>query len=214
VVFLLTVPAVVGIVLLREPIVTLLFQRGAFDVRATEMTAVALLFFAVGLVGHCLVMLVSRGFFAVQDMKTPVYVTIGTLAVKLLASIVLVGPLAHAGLALGTSITALLNTVLLVWLLQRRFPGLISADMLRFCGGVLAAAGVMGIAVYGVDLLLARLLAATGFGLLLRVAIDISAGAIVYFVAGILMRLDELINIVHYGRRMVNGWYCGFRVRG
>lgn len=205
VVFLLTVPAVVGIVLLREPIVILLFQRGAFDERATAMTAVALLFFAVGLVGHCLVMLISRGFFAMQDMKTPVYVTIGTLVVKLGVSIILVGHLAHAGLALATSITAILNAVILIALLHRRLPGLITADLLRFCAGVLLATGLMGAVVYGIDGVLARFLTGDGLGLLLRVGLDIAAGAIAYFLAGILLRLDELINIVNYARRVLTG---------
>jgi putative peptidoglycan lipid II flippase len=214
VVFLLIVPSVAGIVLLREPIVMLLFQRGAFDARATEMTAVALLFFAVGLVGHCLVMLVSRGFFAMQDMKTPVYVTIGTLVVKLGASVALVGYLAHAGLALGTSVTALLNTVILIWLLQRRLPGLITTDLLRFGARVLLAAGLMGAVVYGVDTVLSCLLGDCGLGLLLRVGLDILAGAIVYFVAGILLRLDELINIVNYARRILAGKIGGFWIRG
>ncbi|MBE0465761.1 MAG: murein biosynthesis integral membrane protein MurJ [Candidatus Desulforudis sp.] len=214
VVFLLTVPAVAGLVILREPIVTLLFQRGLFDARATEMTAAALLFFAVGLVGHCLVMLVSRGFFAMQDMRTPVVVTIGTLTVKLGASVALVGHLAHAGLALGTSITALLNTVILVYLLHRRLPGLITSDLLRFCAGVLAAAGLMGVMVYGVDSVLGGFLPGSGLGLLLRVGIDILLGALAYFLAGILIRLDELKNMVSYGKRILAGRITGFWIRG
>ncbi|MEW6541819.1 MAG: murein biosynthesis integral membrane protein MurJ [Bacillota bacterium] len=206
VVLFLTIPAVVGLVLLRVPVVTLLFQRGAFDERATAMTAAALLFFAVGLVGHCLVMLVSRGFFAMQDMRTPVVVTIGTLTVKGGASLLLVGPMAHAGLALATSITALLNAVLLIALLQRRLRGgLVTADLVRFAGGVLVATGVMALAVTAADAFLAGLFPAHGFGLLARVGLAIMTGTIVYFLAGILVRLDELLNILSYARRTIAG---------
>ncbi|MEW6459408.1 MAG: murein biosynthesis integral membrane protein MurJ [Bacillota bacterium] len=206
VVLLLTVPAVAGLVLLRVPVVTLLFERGAFDERATAMTAAALLFFAIGLVGHCLVMLISRGFFAMQDMRTPVVVTIGTLTVKGGASLLLVGPMAHAGLALATSVTALLNAVLLIFLLQRRLRGgLITADLVRFLVGVLVATGVMGLAVVLADAVLAGLFPAGGLGLLARVGLVIMTGTIVYFFAGILIRLDELLNILSYARRTVTG---------
>ncbi len=204
VVLLLAVPAVAGLVVLRYPIVTLLFQRGAFDTVATEMTAVALLFFSIGLVGHCLVMLVSRGFFAMQDMTTPVYVTVGTLVVKLGASIMLVGPMGHAGLALGTSITALLNTFILLWLLHRRLPDLLNKELIKFASGVMFAALVMALSVYLADFMFARIWADTGIELVIRVASGIFLGTAVFFLAGMLLRLDELNNILKYGLQIVS----------
>ena len=67
----LTLPAAVGLAVLAEPIVAVLFQRGAFDARATELTAIGLQFFAIGLVGHAAVEVLVRGFFAMQDTRTP-----------------------------------------------------------------------------------------------------------------------------------------------
>ena len=80
-VLLLSLPASIGLVLLREPIIRLLYQGGRFDVRSTELVAWALLWYAAGLVGHCVVEIVSRAFYALHDTKTPVIV--GVLAMSL-----------------------------------------------------------------------------------------------------------------------------------
>lgn len=212
VVLMLTIPAGAGILILREPIVTLLFQRGAFDARATEMTAAALLFFSIGLIGLCMVMILSRGFFAMQDTRTPVVITLSTLVVKFGASLALMGYFAHAGLALGTSITALLNMVILAYLLHRRLP-VLTADLLRFLGGVIAAAAVMVLVVHFTDAFLAGVFAGSGMALLIRIILDIIVGALMFFVAGFLLRLDELINVARFGRSVLGAKLYAFRVR-
>ncbi len=191
VVLLLAVPGAAGLMVLREPIVALLFQRGAFDARATAMTSAALLFFAVGLAGFCLNLPLTRGFFALQDTRTPLYVSLGTVPVKLFLSLALVRPLHHAGLALATSLTALANLVVLSWLL-RRLPGLYERSFFTFCAGVAAASGVMGLVVALLDASLAARLGAGAGALALRVALDVSIGVLVFAAAGTLLRLDEM----------------------
>lgn len=212
VVLMLALPGGAGILILREPIVALLFQRGAFDALATEMTAAALLFFSIGLIGLCMVMILSRGFFAMQDTRTPVVVTLGTLVVKLGASMALTGYFAHAGLALGTSITALLNMLILTLLLHRRLP-VLTADLGRFLGGTVAATAAMALAVYFADAVLAGVFAGAGMALAGRIILDIMAGILVYFVAGFLLRLDELISIMRLGRSVLRAKVWAFRVR-
>ncbi len=212
VVLMLTIPAGPGILILREPIVTLLFQRGAFDARATEMTAAALLYFSIGLVGLCMVMILSRGFFAMQDTRTPVAVTLGTLVVKFGLSAALMGHLAHAGLALGTSITALLNMVILAFLLNRRLP-VLTKDTFRFLGGVVAAAAAMAFAVHSADTYLAGILTGGGTALLFRIILDIFLGGVVFFMAGFLLKLDELHSVVRFGLSMCGSRVIGFGMR-
>lgn len=212
VVLMLTIPAGTGILILREPIVTLLFQRGAFDARATEMTAAALLYFSIGLVGLCMVMILSRGFFAMQDTRTPVAVTLGTLVVKFGLSAALMGHLAHAGLALGTSITALLNMVILAFLLNRRLP-VLTKDTFRFLGGVVAAAAAMAFAVHSADTYLAGILTGGGTALLFRIILDIFLGGVVFFMAGFLLKLDELHSVVRFGLSMCGSRVIGFGMR-
>ena len=81
VVLLLVIPAAAGLILLRFPLVELLYQRGEFTARSTELVAWALLWFAVGLVGHALVEILSRAFYALHDTRTPV--TVGVMAMGL-----------------------------------------------------------------------------------------------------------------------------------
>ncbi len=80
-VLILSIPASIGLVILRRPIVQLLYQRGQFDAYSTELVAWALLWYAAGLVGHSLVEILARAFYSLHDTKTPVF--IGILAMSL-----------------------------------------------------------------------------------------------------------------------------------
>ncbi len=79
----LSLPASVGLVLLREPIVALLLERGAFTAESTQMVAWALLWYAAGLVGHSLLEIAARAFYALQDTRTPVLVGAGAMALNI-----------------------------------------------------------------------------------------------------------------------------------
>lgn len=123
-VFFLTIPAAVGLIVLRLPIVQLLFQRGAFDFQMTLMTAQALLFYAVGLWAIAGARIVSPAFFALQDMRSPVKAAIFALIGNLLCGLILMVPLRHSGLALANSLAATLNFFLLIGLLRRKVGAL------------------------------------------------------------------------------------------
>lgn len=198
-----TVPAGVGLIILRYPVVQLLFERGAFDERATAMTASAVLFYSIGLVGLAANVLLTRGFYAFQDTRTPVKLLVVNVALNLVLSLLLMGPLQLGGLALASSIAALVNTVLLVYFLERRLPGLWrSADWFRFGGGVLAASGLMAVVVYAADVALAGLVAPGTVGLALRVGGAVTAGVVVYLVVGLVLRLEEIGIVLQASRRL------------
>ena len=107
------VPGAVGLSMLSAPIVTTLFHYGVFDARDVEMTSLSLVAYSIGLVGFILVKVLAPGFFARQDMKTPVRVAVVALVANVVLNLVLVFPLRHAGLALATSLAAYLNAALL-----------------------------------------------------------------------------------------------------
>ncbi len=129
-VILLSLPSSIGLVLLREPIIRLLYQGGRFGDRSTELVAWALLWYAAGLVGHCVVEIVSRAFYALHDTKTPVLV--GVLAMTLnigfsllFASLFIkAGWMPHGGLALANSLATGLEMVILLIVMRRRLNGL------------------------------------------------------------------------------------------
>ncbi len=139
----LNVPAAVVLAILAEPIVTVLFERGAFDARATDLTAGALRFYAVGLAGHAAVEVLVRGFFAMHDTRTPVAVGVASLALHMTLSWVFSLAMGHAGIALGLSIGVLVEAVVLAVLLRRR-GGIDIGDVdSRWIAGVMIAAGAM-----------------------------------------------------------------------
>lgn len=118
--FLLALPAAVGLATLSEPLTTTLFHYGKFDVQSVEMTGRALVAYGVGLIGLILVKILAPGFYAKQDIKTPVKIAIGVLIATQLMNLAFVPWIAHAGLALSIGIGACINAVFLYWGLKRR----------------------------------------------------------------------------------------------
>jgi putative peptidoglycan lipid II flippase len=120
----LTLPAAAGLYVWRVPLIRLLLERGEFTARSTQMTAAALAFFAFGLIGHSVVEIVARAFYALHDTRTPVAVGVGAMALNVLLSVLLIQPLQHAGLALANTLATSIEMVLLLGLLSRRLGGL------------------------------------------------------------------------------------------
>ncbi len=112
-------PATVGLFLLAGPMLTTLFQYDAFTTHDVEMATQSLMAYSIGLLGFIVVKVLAPGFFARQDTKTPVKIGIIAMAANMVFNIILVFPLAHAGLALATSLSAFLNAGLLFYVLKR-----------------------------------------------------------------------------------------------
>jgi putative peptidoglycan lipid II flippase len=120
-VFFIMFPAMAGLITLRVPIINLLLEHGEFNRISTTGTAVALLYYAVGLWAFAGVRVVSQAFYSLQDTKTPVRIALLTLAANIVLSIILIQtPLQHGGLALANSLTAALNIALLTKRLRKK----------------------------------------------------------------------------------------------
>jgi len=154
-ILLLSLPASLGLILLRVPIISMLFERGAFGPQDTELVAWALLWYAAGLVGHSLVEIVSRAFYALHDTRTPVAVGVAAMSLNVLFSLTFpgwfesLGWLPHGGLALANSLATALEMVALLVLMRGRLNGLQGREVLA--GGLQAALGtvVMSAALVG-----------------------------------------------------------------
>ncbi|HEY72499.1 MAG TPA: murein biosynthesis integral membrane protein MurJ [Thermoflexia bacterium] len=200
-VFALCLPATVGLLALGQPLVGLLFERGAFESSSTEAVAWALAFYALGLVGHAGLEIIARAFYALHDTFTPVWV--GGLAMGLNVALSLTLPGAfgsaglppHAGLALANSAATLLELAALMALIRRRLDGLEGRrTLIAFAKSGLASLA-MGAALIGwrVALPHAGSLAVGGGGVLL--------GAVVYVAAALILRMEELRAIANLARR-------------
>jgi putative peptidoglycan lipid II flippase len=144
--FLLALPAAVALATLSEPITTTLFHYGKFDTQSVAMTGRALIAYGVGLIGLILVKILAPGFYARQDIRTPVKIAIGVLIATQLMNLLFVPWIAHAGLALSIGLGACINASFLYWGLRRR--GIYIAQtgwglfLARLAGALFLLAGV------------------------------------------------------------------------
>ena len=154
-VLLLAIPATAGLILLRTPLVALLYQRGAFSAQSTELVAWALLWYAAGLVGHALVEILSRAFYALHDTRTPVIVGVITMGLNIGFSLLFsawfetIGWMPHGGLALANSLATALESVALLILMRRRLDGLEGVFIWQGVGLSLLGTGLMSAMVLG-----------------------------------------------------------------
>jgi putative peptidoglycan lipid II flippase len=146
--FLVGMPATIGLLLLAEPMLSTLFQYNEFSVKDVHYAGMSLRAYSVGLLGYILVKVLVPGFTARQDMKTPVRYGVYAMIVSLILNVALVFPLAHAGLALATSLGAFFNAALLLKKLWQESVYQPESGWLLFIIRVLLASAAMSAALY------------------------------------------------------------------
>lgn len=140
-----TLPALTGLIVLRIPIVNVLFQSRAFDYTATLGTAKAVMFYSLGLWAFAGTRVTAQTFYSLQDTKTPVKATTLGVAVNIILSILLMKPLKHGGLALATSLAAMVNLSFLLWSLRRRLGHIGMRDIVFSLKTIIPATAVTGL---------------------------------------------------------------------
>lgn len=191
-VLLLAIPASLGLILLRYPLVRLIYEHNAFTAESTVLVAWPLLWYAAGLVGHCVVEIVSRAFYALHDTRTPVTVGVVAMSLNLVFSLLFTflfaraGWLPHGGLALANSLATFLECVILLVLMRRRLAGLEGRSIgLAVLKSGLASLG-MGAVVYG------WLVLSSGWGSVFEALGGAVTGGAVYLLLLLLLGVNEL----------------------
>lgn len=191
-----TLPCMAGMIILREPIIRVFFQRGAFDAMATDMTAVALLFYSLGLWAFSANRVMVSAFYAFQDTQTPVKVAALTMAVNVAFSLLLMGPLKHGGLALSLSLASTLQFFVLVLILEKRQGIFELRPVLGTVLKSLTASLVMGLSVFYLNTHWLMKAGAESFvTTAVKLSVTILIGGVVYFAAASLLRCPELSSI-------------------
>ena len=197
-VFLIGLPATVGLMLLAGPMLATLFQYGKFNTHDVAMSARALIAFAVGLPGFMLIKVLAPGFYARQNTRTPAKIAAIAFLTNIVLSIALVFPLKHTGLALAISLAGLLNAGLLYGFLRKQKVYRPQPGWGRFWIQVLLATSVMGAVLYWGAGDLAGWLTADLGGRVSRLVMWVSIGAVVYVLMLLLtgIRPRELVQSV------------------
>ncbi|MBN2231233.1 MAG: murein biosynthesis integral membrane protein MurJ [Deltaproteobacteria bacterium] len=183
VLFLITIPAMIGLMVLSRPIIYLLFQRGHFSPQSTVMVSQCLVAYGAGLWAYAGLRLLVPAFYALKDARTPVMIGGLALAVNLATAIGLMDPFRHVGLALATAVSSAFNFIALLLILRHRKPNIAAARPLF---RALLQAGGAGLGMAAVIHLAPHILPALRFSYnnqaadLLRLTVTITGGAVVY----------------------------------
>ena len=192
IILLITIPATVGMIILANPIVKVAFQRGEFDAIATYMTVGALIFTVLGMVGSSLRTLLNNVYYSLQDTKTPVINGFIVVAINIVFNLILINPMAHRGLALATSISATVGSLLSMYGLEKKIGSFGYMKSVK-CGlKSLVASMVMGIVVYFLHISLANKMGSGTLPELIALLISAGVGALVYFILIYLLKIDEV----------------------
>lgn len=195
-VFFLSIPAMAGLIVLRQPIVALLFERGAFGSEATRLTANAVLYYSIGLWAVSGVRIVVFTFYALKDTKTPVYTAVLSIIANILLGVILMETMGHAGLALALSLASMLNFGLLMGALIRKLgPLKLSGIVESVCKNVICSV-IMGITVWFVALYIIPSGTESLFGLIAGLLGSIFTGVAIYAVLSLIFKTPEMKKIL------------------
>lgn len=184
-------PASLGLVLLAEPLTALLFQRGRFGPDDVRQTAAMIAAYGAGVWVHCGLLIAQRAFYSLGDRIAPLRAGLVAVAVNLALDFALLWPMGGTGLAAATSIAAIVQLGLTLWLLQKASGTLIWRPLTATAILAALSCAALAVAVIGTMALIDNLAAAAGTMRLLRLGVPLAAGAAVYFLAAWLLRMEE-----------------------
>ena len=203
-VILLVIPISIGAIVLATPIVKLLFQRGEFDARATSMTAIALIMYSIGMVAFGLRDIIGKVFYALKDTKTPMINGAIAMIMNIVLNIILVKYLQLAGLALATSISAIVCIFLLFGSLKKKIGYFGQDKIIKTTIKSIVAAVVMGIVTYFVYNIVSNLLGLGFANEAVSLAISVGVGAITYGILVVVLKVDEINVITDVMKKKLN----------
>ena len=186
----LLIPMTVGLMALAEPVVTLIYKRGEFDLLATELTSAALFFFALGMVGYGVQNILSRAFYANQDGKTPFYSGLVSIIINAVLCWLLLKPMGIGGLALAAAVSSTASAAVLMVPAVKQYPDILDKSLVGQVGKmVLAAAGMLALVLgckHILNPLTGRLL-----GQIILLCVCGGVGVVAYMIFAKIVRLEE-----------------------
>ncbi|MBN1547039.1 MAG: murein biosynthesis integral membrane protein MurJ [Syntrophaceae bacterium] len=204
-IFFIAIPATVALIILRVPIISVLFQRGAFGSHQAILTAQALLYYALGLWAFSVIRVIDAAFFALQDRKSPLKAAFVALLINIAMSVALMYPLKHGGLALATSIASAVNVLMLAIILWGRIGPFLDGEFFRSLLKILIASLIMGASIFMVGFFLPWNIDASLSDKTIYLIAAIGTGLIVFFGASIVVRNSELVFFLEHLKRKIGG---------
>lgn len=192
IVIILFIPLTVGAIILSQPAIFFVYERGEFGRNSTMMTSAALRMYFIGLAALALRDVLTKVFYSMQDTKATMYVSILTVSACVLFSVVLVKPMQHVGLALASSLSEIVTLPLFFYYLRKRLGKLGLMNSLSIFVKSCISSFIMGVAVYILFKYTNSIFAAGKMHTLISMIISASVGAIIYFALMLLTKVKEM----------------------
>lgn len=201
IILLIMVPAAVAMAILRVPIISIIFKRGAFDNNAVMITGSALLFYCPAMIAYGVRDLLNKAFYSIKDTKTPMVNSLIGVVINIVLNYILVRFMHVAGLTLATSISAIVTTLALIHILNRKINGLDIKSMCVTFAKILSASAFMGIFIWFINNIIIRYLGDTLKTNILIVAVSAVLGGTIYLVAISIFNVKEFKDLTSMARR-------------
>lgn len=209
VMFYLLIPMMIGLMIVSTPLVRLLYERNEFGAFSTAITSKALFFFAIGMIGYGLQVILSRAYYAVQDGKTPLITGIVSIALNYIMCVMLIDKMEIGGLALASAASQTVSAIILIFPINKKMGNMFDADFLKDFIKILVSAGVMAvIAVFARDFVLNGM-ADTLISRVLAVALPAGVGVFAYLAATIVLKTEETGIVLGYAKGFLNKFRGG-----
>ncbi|MBP1743671.1 MAG: integral rane protein MviN [Firmicutes bacterium] len=190
-ILLIMVPAAFAIAMLRMPLITVIFKRGAFDQASALATANALLFFCPAMIAYGVRDILNKAFYSMKDTRTPMFNSFAGIILNIILNFLLVKKMGVSGLTLATTLSSLVTTLLMLGSINRKLGGMRAASTLETFGKVLLSSTAMALAIYAVDRFCAAAFGAELLGSVLSLLISFAVGTAVYAAGLHLMKIEE-----------------------
>ena len=188
----LLLPMMAGLILLSEPLVRLLYEWKSWDSFSTTITARALVFMSLGMVGYGVQNVLSRAFYAEQDGKTPLISGVISIIINLILCFVLTDLMDVAGLGLATAISSTAAAVVLLIPAIRKYPAVLGRTFWKEILKMVLATVLMAVVVYGTYHILIKYFTDGLMDRIFVLAVPVLTGAVIYFVSALVLRIPEM----------------------
>lgn len=211
---LILIPVSIGSMCLCTPVVKVLFQRGHFDERATQITSIALFYYSLEMTGSGLRIILSKAFYSLRDTKTPMLNGLIAIIINIILNMILIKPLGHGGLALATSISSLIGAILLFFSLEAKTHSFSVGKIAILVVKLSMSSLFMAIGVKVSYALLSQVLGNGFFREIVSLFSCILLGGLIYFISITIMKVEEVnilfiylkskIDIIYFIKNKIN----------
>lgn len=203
VILLIMVPASLGVLILREPIVSIIFGRGAFDEKAVKLTANALMFYTPAMVAYGVRDILFKAFYSLQDTKVPMLNSFLGILINIILSLILVNSMQVSGLTLASAISTLVTTLILILILNNKLNGINLKHLMEVFAKITVSSLIMGFIIIKIRNICFSKIGVSFEGNIITITLSFIVGVLIYFVCIHIFKVEEYIYIVELAKKKV-----------